>query len=90
MVRKDQLDNLRTVIDEIDQDLLDLIKKRLTLTGEIGRLKKQNKMNIIDTPREEALFNSLAKRCEEMELDKVFVKNLWRLILNASYLSQEK
>jgi chorismate mutase len=87
---KDQLEDLRTAVDKIDQELLSLIKKRLTLTGEIGRLKKETNRNIIDAPREAALFEALARRSEELALDKVFVKNLWRLILNASYLSQEK
>ena len=47
-------------------------------------------MAIIDSSREEALFNALARYCEEMKLDKVFIKNVWRLILNASYLTQDK
>jgi chorismate mutase len=85
-----QLEKLRSEIDLIDLELLRLIKKRLTLTGKIGRIKKENKMDIIDSPREDALFNALAVYCEKMKLDKVFVKNVWRLILNASYLSQEK
>jgi chorismate mutase len=89
-VRNDQLEKLRTDIDAIDHELLRLIKKRLNLTGEIGRIKKEKKMAIIDSSREEALFNALARYCEEMKLDKVFIKNVWRLILNASYLTQDK
>ena len=87
---KDQLQKLRTAIDTIDQELLSLIKNRLMLTAEIGRIKKENNMDIIDISREDTLFNSLEERCKEMDLDKVFIKKLWRLVLNASYQSQEK
>jgi len=89
-VNNDQLEKLRTDIDTIDRELLRLIKKRLNLTGEIGRIKKENNMDIIDSSREEALLEALTKQCEEMKLDKVFIKNVWRLILNASYLTQDK
>jgi chorismate mutase len=89
-VCKEQIDKLRATIDQIDQELLGLIRKRLTLTEKIGLIKNENKMEIIDSPRELSLFRSLAERCEAMNLDKTFIKNLWRLILDASYQSQEK
>jgi chorismate mutase len=89
VVRKEQIEKIRSAIDQIDQEILMLIKKRLSFTEKIGQIKKTEKLDIVDSSREKKLFRLLADRCEEMNLDKVFIKNLWRLILNASYLSQE-
>jgi chorismate mutase len=85
-----QIEKIRQLIDQIDQELLILIRKRLTLTEQIGQIKRENHMDIVDLPREELLFSSLANRCEKLNLNKIFIKNLWRLILNASYLSQDE
>lgn len=86
---EDRIKGLREAIDNIDDKLLALIKERLDLTGEIGEIKKENRMKIIDMSREKALFQSLEKKCQELHLDVDIVTNIWQQILKASYRSQE-
>ena len=80
---------LRERIDDVDQQLLELIKKRLDLAEQIGEVKKENKINIIDSSREKDLFVALEKKCSELKLDADIVSNIWHQILKASYRSQE-
>ena len=80
---------LRKEVDSVDEDLLRLIKKRLQLTKEIGIIKKENGIGIIDSPREKALYDALEKKSRELELDSDSIANIWDQILKASYRSQE-
>ncbi len=89
-MNENKIARLREEIDTVDQELLILIKKRLELAEQIGEVKKKNKMKIIDSPREKALFAALEKKCRELKLDAVSISNIWHKILEASYRSQEK
>ena len=61
-MHEEKIARLRKEVDSVDEDLLRLIKKRLALTKEIGIIKKENGMGIIDSPREKALHDALEKK----------------------------
>lgn len=50
------LDELRVKIDFIDKELVKLIEKRLEVSREIGLYKKDNKLNILDSSREQEVL----------------------------------
>ena len=50
---------LRESIDEIDAQILDLINRRLQVVMEIGKIKSQNGVPIIDNGRENLLIKRL-------------------------------
>ena len=86
---QDRINKLRKEIDDVDNQLLNLIRKRLFLTKEIGDIKKENQINIIDMSREKELFQALKQKCQELKLDPLIIANIWHQILKASYKSQE-
>ena len=88
-MKDNKIDRLRDKIDNVDQQLLELIKIRLDLAEQIGEVKKENQINIIDSSREKALFVALEKKCSELNLDADIISNIWHQILEASYRSQE-
>lgn len=51
-----ELDELRVKINFIDKELVKLIKKRLEVSREIGLYKKDNKLNILDSSREQEVL----------------------------------
>ena len=53
---------LRQAIDGIDEKILDLINERLSLAKQIGDLKKQAGLQILDSGREEEILERLRKR----------------------------
>jgi len=81
--------NLRKEVDVIDENLLQLIKKRLELTKEIGEIKKENQMGIIDSNREKEVFDAIEKKSSELKLNSDIIVTIWHQILKASYRSQE-
>jgi shikimate dehydrogenase len=56
------LADLRQAIDAIDEEILDLINRRLLLAEDIGALKKRRGSRIIDAERESTLLERLMAR----------------------------
>ena len=77
--------NLRKIIDEIDNQLLDLIKSRMEVVIEIGQVKKQNNSEVVDEKREEEIFNRLAAKAAEKGVKPEIVKKVWKSLLEISY-----
>jgi len=73
----EKLTELRTEIEKIDADLIDLIIKRLEIAKKIGDFKKENSLPIFDPKREEEL--------KKLNISKVKdeFKNGYEEILNA-------
>ena len=67
---------LRQDIDVIDANILDLINKRLLLAAQIGDLKKQSGIQIVDSGREKAVLDRLLNRnagpLQEPALHQIF------------------
>jgi len=53
---------LRLAINEIDENILDLINRRLLLAEQIGNLKKQSGIQIADSGREKEILNRLLEK----------------------------
>jgi monofunctional chorismate mutase len=53
---------LRKSIDLIDKKILDLINERLSLVKQIGDLKKQGGIQILDSGREKEILNCLLEK----------------------------
>lgn len=81
----DTLKNLRTIIDKIDDQILDLLKSRIEVVAEIGLVKKQNNADIIDDKREEEIYNRLVKKAAEKGIKPEIVKKVWKSLLEISY-----
>lgn len=85
-----KLNLLRKEIDNIDLELLKLFKKRLKTARKIALVKKDNKLPILDKNREMNVINALQELGGKMDLDKAFIKNIWRLLLLESKKIQKK
>lgn len=49
-----QLETLRQEIDSIDAQIFDLFKQRLTVAKQIGAYKKEHRLSVLDSSREDA------------------------------------
>ena len=59
--KKFKINELRLKIDEIDKNLLEILNKRASTVIEIGKIKKNNKLNIFDPQREKKMYERLLK-----------------------------
>lgn len=83
------MDEIRKQIQEIDQILIEKIAKRMELSQELGSLKKDRDLAIVDEEREKELFTFWRKTAEEKTLRPEFIEKLWIIILEESIHTQE-
>lgn len=66
------IDDLRRDIDAIDSEILRLHARRLSVSGEIGRLKAESGMAVYDPRREREIFVGLT--AEQAELFRLLIR----------------
>ena len=84
----EQLDALRLQIDELDNELLMLLSRRMHLTDSIGECKKLNDMPVLQPERYRRLLSLLLERGREYDLNTEFLKHLLELVHEESVRRQ--
>jgi chorismate mutase len=80
-----KLKTLREKINSIDKQLLNLLSERANVSAEVGEIKKNLNIEIIDRVRESEILLELKKKCTEQQLDFEYIKDIWNVILNKSH-----
>ncbi|MCG9695959.1 bifunctional chorismate mutase/prephenate dehydrogenase [Shewanella sp. Isolate11] len=85
----EELEKLRSHIDNVDQQLLHLLRKRLDLVGQVGAVKHAAGVPIYAPEREASM---LAKRREEavqMNVSPQLIEDILRRLMRESYLNEK-
>ena len=85
-----QLGDLRSRIDIIDDQLLDLLKKRMDIANEIGALKKTNNVAILQNTRWHEILGKVILEGEQRNLSEEFVIQVFKAIHQESINRQER
>ena len=85
-----QLGNLRSRIDIIDEQLLDLLKKRMDIADEIGTLKKANNVAILQNTRWHEILSKMILEGEQRNLSEEFVIQVFKAIHQESINRQAR
>lgn len=67
---------LRQQIDRINDELLELLARRMRVTCEIGQYKKEHKMPVIQQNRYNDLMERLVKNGEELGMSEDFIRQI--------------
>lgn len=78
---------LRLQIDQIDDEILSLLAKRLRLASEIGKIKNQTQQSVIDSDREQEILERLSQKGE---LSKDQIAMIYRSIFSLTQQIQEE
>lgn len=81
---RESIEELRSQIDVIDQDLLDLLAKRMGISAEIGQYKKENNITILQPERWDAILVQVFKKGEQRGLQREFLEKIFKAIHQAS------
>ena len=79
---------LRQQIDQIDNDLLEALSKRMRISREIGQYKKEHSMPVVQTGRYDDILNSRAAAAEELGMNGDFMKTAYQAIHEESVRQQ--
>ena len=84
----DDLDNLRTGINEIDNQIFSLLIQRLGLVYSIGTVKKNNNINILDKERENNIYSRIDSQYQGR--NGLFLKDIYKTVMNESKRIQKE
>lgn len=84
------LSNLRAQIDVLDNQIIDMLGKRMKVSDEIGMLKKERNVAVLQTNRWNAILGKMILEGEEKGLSEEFVLRLYKAIHQESINHQEK
>lgn len=82
------LATLRKQIDEIDTDLVELLAKRMQISREIGKYKKEHRMPVLQMGRHDEIMQTRCNAAKEMEMDPEFMKTVLQAIHEESVRQQ--
>ena len=83
------LGQARREIERLDEELLRVLARRLSLMPEIAALKAASGLPLRQPERERELFGKWAMVCEELGLDRAFVEGLFRIVVAESLRLQK-
>ena len=87
---QNKLEELRTEIDKLDGEMLEILAKRMDIINEIGDYKIENDITILQMKRWAGIIEDRLSIGTNLGLDKEFLLNLLKLIHTESIKKQEK
>lgn len=87
---QNKLSNLRAQIDVTDNQLIDLLSKRMRIADEIGKVKKAQNVAVLQTRRWSEILGNMVLEGEQHGLSEEFILRLFKAIHQESINHQEK
>ncbi len=75
-----QLQNLRQQVDQIDDELLQILSKRMKIANEIGYYKKTNNITILQVARWNKILKRAFEKNNQLELSDEFIKKYFEAV----------
>lgn len=83
------LENLRDLIDGVDQQLLHLLRKRLDLVAQVGAVKHSAGVPIYAPQREASMLAKRRAEAENMNVSPQLIEDILRRLMRESYLNEK-
>jgi monofunctional chorismate mutase len=77
------IDQLRNKIDAIDAEIIKLFESRMKIVKDIGELKKNNQLSVIDQNREDQVKAKVVSRLQNKALE-AYVLQLFETLMSVS------
>ena len=84
-----QLAKLRNQIDELDSELVDLLRRRSQITTKVGEVKSHTGMPIYVPEREAELIQLRRQEAAKQGVSETLIEDLLRRIMRESYATQD-
>lgn len=85
-----ELDDLRTHIDDLDNQIIELLYERMQLSGAIGKYKKEHNITILQSRRYNEVIRDRYTKAERKGLNAEFISKIFETIHEASVMQQHQ
>ena len=86
----DKLEKMREDVRRVDREIIRLVGERLQLTRDIGRIKKEAGLPLLNYQVEKAVIENARSVAEDLNLSADFVKSVMQLLIDESRTQQER
>lgn len=76
----EDLADLRHQIDEIDDKILEILAKRMRISGEVAQYKKENSMSVLQAGRYDEILTKRSEQGASMGMSPEFIKEVFEAI----------
>ncbi|MBR5085889.1 MAG: bifunctional 3-deoxy-7-phosphoheptulonate synthase/chorismate mutase type II [Muribaculaceae bacterium] len=83
-----ELNLLRELIDQCDNELLEVLDRRMNISRQIGTLKKNHKLQVVQTDRYDSILNKMIEQGDKHQLAPTFIKKVMSAIHEESVRQQ--
>ena len=87
-LKRKKLNKIRSKLDELDNSLIKIIKKRTYLVNQVLKLKDKKK-EIIDNKRIKIILKNIRKKSIKNKIDPKITHRIWKNMI-WSYIDYEK
>ena len=87
-LKKEKLAKIRKDLDNLDNSLIKIIKKRTNLVKKVLALKER-KNQIVDKKRIELILKNIKKKSIKNNIDPIITNKIWRNMISA-YIDFER
>lgn len=82
------LEQMRAIIDKIDEDLIHALHERMKIVAQIGQLKQEQNITILQPERWREIFNTRTQMAKDNQLSDDLVLRIFQLIHQESIRKQ--
>ena len=87
---KNRINTLRTQIDVVDHQLIEMLGKRMSIADAIGALKKDHNVAVLQSKRWNEILGKMILQGEEKNLSEEFILRVFKAIHQESINHQER
>ena len=84
----ESLNELRREIDQLDDELLDLLTRRMAVSVKIGNYKREHNLSVLQSQRYEDILARRARQAVERGMDREFMRSVMQAIHEESIRQQ--
>ncbi len=84
----DNLEDLRSKIDSLDRELLEVLTSRMAIVDKIGEYKKDNNVTTLQVTRWDEIMKNLTSLAQKLNLNEAYVSDLFKIIHEESIRKQ--
>lgn len=84
------LDELRTEIEDIDREIVELVARRTYVADTIANVKAERDLPTTDESQEARVMERAAENAERFEVDANLVKAVFRLLIELNKAEQRR
>jgi chorismate mutase len=77
---KDELQKFREEIDKIDNNIVDLLSKRMSVVEKVGKLKKKHNIEALDAKRWDEVLHTKLEKAKSLGVSERLIKKIYNVI----------